>query len=357
MEIPRIVITGGPCAGKTTGLAYISEKLADRGFYPLIVPEVPTLLMLGNATPKAYSEEVFQRGVVKLMHEMEEVWDGIGRSRPELNPVLVCDRGIPDCPPYMRPDTYEGILRDLTLGSATEVRDRRYKGAIHLRSVAYDKPELYTTANNAARRENVDEARSRDEQTLAAWVGHPHLRVVDNSTDFEGKLHRLDQELCSILGIPVPLEIENKYRCAPVRFEDIPQPCQRIEIEQHYLLGQKGGRIRKRGQHDSFVYFRTQKVDVRPGVRIETEDFITAEEYRVSLRFTEKGLRKERWCFVWENQYFELDLIPQKGGLLYLLELELTQEQQRVRLPPFLTIEAEVSHDPAYSNYHLAEAA
>lgn len=364
MTVPKLVLTGGPCAGKTTALAYVSEKLADRGFHPLIVPEAPTLLMLGNATPKAYDELDFQRGVVTMMHQLEETFGRIAASRPELKPVIICDRGIPDCPPYFRnPSQYEQVLRELGLGSPVEVRDGRYKGVFHLRSAALGAESFYTTENNKARRETLEEARERDQQTLAAWNGHSHLRVIDNRTDFAGKLRRLDQEICGLLGIPVPKEMERKFLCEPVRPELIPVPAQRIEIEQVYLYSPEPGvtvRVRKRGQHGSYVYYRTEKRFVRPGVNIETEDFITAQEYAWSQHFRQPErlpIRKERWCFVWKEQYFELDLIERHGGTLYLMELELTEERQAISLPPFIPVRREVTEDPAYSNYELAAAA
>jgi CYTH domain-containing protein len=357
----KLVYTGGPCAGKTTGLAYTQEKLLNRGFHPLIVPEAPTLLMLGNAIPSVYPERTFQHAVVKTMSDLEDTFERIAQSRPELNPVLICDRGIQDAEPYMSDGLYEKILAELGLGTPTEVRDRRYDGVYHLCSAAVGAEEFYTTANNIVRRETVEEARKRDAATLSAWTGHPHLRVIDNSTDFAGKLRRLDQHLCRALGIPVPLEIENKYVCRPVCFSDISVPCKRIDIEQAYLFSAegKGIRVRKRGQYGSYVYYRTEKTELRPGVRIETEDFITVQEYAWSLKFLEPGRRiiqKERWCFVWESQYFELDLIPRNHDVLYLLEIELTEENDEVKLPPFISVVKEVTSDPFYSNYNLAAA-
>ena len=38
-----------------------------------------------------------------------------------------------------------------------------------------------------------------DDKFIAAWTGHPHLRVIDNSTDFEDKMKRLIAEIASFL--------------------------------------------------------------------------------------------------------------------------------------------------------------
>ena len=40
----KIVLTGGPCAGKTTALARLSAFLNERGFRVFTVPEAATML-------------------------------------------------------------------------------------------------------------------------------------------------------------------------------------------------------------------------------------------------------------------------------------------------------------------------
>lgn len=70
-----------------------------------------------------------------------------------------------------------------------------------------------------------------------------------------------------------------------------------------------------------------------------------------------KIIRKTRYCFLWENQYFELDehkeYIP---GMDYkhVLEIELTGIEQKVKMPPFIEIAQEATGDKRFSNYNLA---
>jgi putative protein kinase ArgK-like GTPase of G3E family len=47
--ITRIVLTGGPCAGKTTALSELSEGLFQMGFKVLLVPEAATVMKKGGA--------------------------------------------------------------------------------------------------------------------------------------------------------------------------------------------------------------------------------------------------------------------------------------------------------------------
>ena len=49
MNVTRILLTGGPCAGKTTALASISQDLTQLGYKVLVVPEAATIFMKGGA--------------------------------------------------------------------------------------------------------------------------------------------------------------------------------------------------------------------------------------------------------------------------------------------------------------------
>lgn len=60
-NVKRIVLTGGPCAGKTTALVRIIEHFSNLGFKVFTVPEVPTMYSQGGwsyltPNPKLYYE-------------------------------------------------------------------------------------------------------------------------------------------------------------------------------------------------------------------------------------------------------------------------------------------------------------
>ena len=44
-RVSEIVLTGGPCAGKTTALAVLSQKLSDYGYQVLVCPETASLVI------------------------------------------------------------------------------------------------------------------------------------------------------------------------------------------------------------------------------------------------------------------------------------------------------------------------
>jgi thymidylate kinase len=46
----NIVLTGGPCAGKTTCLSILRTALAEQGYNVCVIPEVATLLFTSGQT-------------------------------------------------------------------------------------------------------------------------------------------------------------------------------------------------------------------------------------------------------------------------------------------------------------------
>ena len=49
--IQKIVITGGPCAGKSTAMSWIRNAFTQRGYTVLIIPETATELITGGVAP------------------------------------------------------------------------------------------------------------------------------------------------------------------------------------------------------------------------------------------------------------------------------------------------------------------
>ena len=368
--IPVLAFTGGPCGGKTTGIPYVAEKLANAGWTPFIVPEAATLMITGGVKPGLVSIEKLQACIMYAGFAIEEQFHFAAASLPEeRKPVLLCDRGILDARAYMPPELFTELLRTYGL-SLIKLREQRYHAVFHMRTAADGAEEFYTLANNPARREkSLDEARSLDEATHAAWRGHPHLVVVENRTDigipisFEKKLHQLTQAVFQKLGIPEPLEIEKKFKVRPIH-PLAHVAAEVIEIEQFYLDPEEGydeRRFRSRSQHGAAIYLETKKRAVRPGVRVETERFITAAEYQLATSMRKKGsrvIRKLRYCFFHQGRQFELDVIedPAEHRGMFLLEIELTHEHERFELPPWIEVEREVTDDRLFSNRRLANA-
>ena len=117
----------------------------------------------------------------------------------------------------------------------------------------------------------------------AACAGHPHLRVIDNSSTFEDKMKRLLSEISAFLGEPEPMEIERKFliEYPDIRWLESLPNYRKIEIIQTYLISENGDevRIRQRGMDGHYIYFQTIKRTVSGFKRVEIEHRLSMDEY------------------------------------------------------------------------------
>ena len=74
MDISKIVITGGPCAGKTTALSWIQNAFTKKGYRVLFVPETATELISGGVAPwTCGTNEDYQKGHFFFFFVTEEI--------------------------------------------------------------------------------------------------------------------------------------------------------------------------------------------------------------------------------------------------------------------------------------------
>ncbi len=365
--VTEIVLTGGPCAGKTTGKNYIAERLREKGVRVFCVPEVATMFIAGGISDidqlRRQDEKKYllvEKQMLLCQIALAEQFRRLASIFSEEKKIILYDRGPMDVKVYTPKGYFEALLKECGL-TLRDARDR-FHAVFHLVSAADGAEKFYTLDNNVARQEkDLDAARQIDRATIEAWLGHPHLKIIDNSTDFEGKMKRLLAGITKVLEMPVPLEIERRFLLVrPPDFNIEPlRRAQRIFVEQMYLATPTGEevRIRRWSQGSSSIYYITRKKNVAGGVRQETEEEISASQYRAFQALRDprsKIIRKDRHCFEWRHQYFELDVFREPRRRLCILEAELTEENDKLFLPPFLEIRAEVTDDQTYSNHHIA---
>lgn len=359
MSVRKIVITGGPCAGKTTGLSWIQNALSERGYRVLFIPETATELRSGGIAPwSCGTYDEYQIYQIRLQIMKEQIYTEAAENMKDDKILIVCDRGIPDNRAYMTEEEYVRAISDLGLNEI-DARDG-YDAVFHLETAAKGAEQFYTLGNNAARTETPEQARQADDNLIASWTGHPHFRIIDNSTDFEGKMRRLIAEIVSFLGEPEPYQIERKYliEYPDIAFLESLPNCRAVEIEQIYLASSddKEIRIRKRGYGGNYIYFKSEKREISPVKRIEIERRLTGEEYEALSLLADKSFRtvvKKRYCLSDKNQYFEIDIYPEWNDKA-ILEIEIIDEKQPVTVPEFISVIREVTDDASFRNHSLA---
>lgn len=365
----KVCITGGPCGGKSRIMSRLTEVLSERGYKVLICPETASELIINGICPgNKISLDNFQELVLDKQLSKEKIYDNAANYFDKNKLVILYDRGLHDQMAYIEKTNFEKLLktRNLTLSKAFN----RYDCVFHLVTTANGAPEFYSwndptkedEGNNPARRESPEEAIEKDNKTLKSWMGHPHLRVFDNSTDFEGKIKRVIDELFNVLGEPVPKEIERKYLIEKPSLEILKNFdfISKTNITQTYLKRKDKNierRVRQRGlKEEGFNFYYTEKTNISSGERIENEYKISEEEYINYLSEADTSLHqisKERYCFLYKNKYFELDIYPFSNEYA-ILEIELNNINEEIELPPFNIIK-EVTDEKEYKNSSLAK--
>ncbi|XP_033253821.1 TRPL translocation defect protein 14-like isoform X2 [Drosophila miranda] len=372
-RVYKIVLTGGPCGGKTTGQSRLCTFFENLGWKVFRVPETATVLLSGGVKFSDLTEKEaykFQENLIRTMVQIENTYFELGNSSTR-NCLIICDRGVMDASAYISKDKWEKMMAG-NKWNPVEMRDNRYNQILHLVSAANGAEDFYSTEDHACRSEGVDLARELDYKSAAAWVGHPYFDVIDNSTNFEAKMNRLIESVCQKVGIDIGDRLQATSRKLKYLVAMLPPDCefppfQDFDVVHHYL--QSGGpkvqaRLRKRGQKNHWSYIHTQR---RPNVhgqaRIEVKTQLTHRDYmnllaqRDDAHFT---IYKKRRCFLINNQYFQLDIYKEPGhprckGLV-LLETysSLTGDALKNCMPKFLNIVKEVTGDPDYSMFNLS---
>lgn len=359
MKITKIVITGGPCAGKSTAMSWIQKAFTQIGYVVLFISETATELITSGVTPwNCKTNTNFQICNFKLQLEKEDIFEYAAKHINAEKVLIVCDRGALDSKTYMTQSDFTNILVDM--GSNEVELLNRYDAVFHLVTAAKGASEFYTLENNSARTETPEQASIKDDSLITAWTGHPHFRVIDNSTDFEGKMRRLIKEITSFLGEPEPLEIERKYliEYPNINWLENNPNCQRVEIIQTYLKSDNDDeiRVRQRGINGHYVYFKTTKRRVDDIKRVEIEKRLSKDEYLRLLMdadTTKRQIRKTRYCLTYDNQYFEIDVYPFWNDKA-IMEIELSDENAKIKFPEQIHIIKEVTGDITYTNASLA---
>ena len=103
-EVVKIVLTGGPCGGKTSALKYISEELKKLNI-PTI-GEVASRLFSEGKTPENVGSYEFHRELFEIQLAEENEKTQIAKNMDCEKAVLLFDRGLLDSRAYVTEDEF-----------------------------------------------------------------------------------------------------------------------------------------------------------------------------------------------------------------------------------------------------------
>lgn len=362
-RIYKIVITGGPCAGKTTALGRIRDDFTKKGYYVLTVPETATELISAGIAPWTQdTPDTFQKILMKRQLEKEKLFFEIADSL-EAKVLVVLDRGVLDGKAYMSTD----MAFDEELGKHgldDNSAKARYDAVFHLVTAAIGAENHYTVGNNTARTESLEKSEELDRKVASVWDSHKNFYVIDNENgvSFEEKLNKLIYEISAFLGEAEPMEIERKFL---IEYPDVEwlenlSDCRRLQIVQTYLVSDKVTdeiRVRATCENGCYTYTKTVKKKITAIKRVELENTISEEEYKKELENADRSkaeICKTRYCIMCDDKKYEIDLYPFWKDRA-VMEIELCDENEEFNIPDGIKIIKEITGDENYKNSAIAK--
>lgn len=174
-EASRVVLTGGPGAGKTAVLEVVRQHLCE---HVSVLPEAASVVFGGGFPRRAddVGRRASQRAIFHVQVELERLAIETGTAA-----LVLCDRGVVDGSVYWPggPESYWAAI-----GTTRAEAFARYRTVIHLRTPA----AAGYNHDNPVRTESSADALALDERLLAAWEGHPRRVVIDRTESFLEKL-------------------------------------------------------------------------------------------------------------------------------------------------------------------------
>ncbi len=197
----NIVLTGGPCAGKTTTISCIREYLEGLGYHVLLLNECATELINGGIRPFGDNQVPvfdFQNEILNLqLYKEKRYMDIISKLPKDTECIILSDRGILDSKAYLGEELFTKLLDKNELNEKD--LGKQYDIVIHMVTVASDIKNKYNTTTNSARFENADEAIDLDKRTSDAWKNHKNVKVIEATEVIDEKIENVKKIIYDFL--------------------------------------------------------------------------------------------------------------------------------------------------------------
>ena len=358
-HITKVVLTGGPAAGKTTLVSRVLKEFKQEdGWRVITIPETATELISGFGIKPfggCMSMLAFQDFVVADQIHKEELALAAAELVPEENILILYDRALMDDKAYVTDEEFAQVIARFD-GRTEERVLANYDLVLHLITCAKGAEFAYDLANGA-RTESIEYAREMDDRTLRAWSAHPNLRIIDNDANFNRKIERALREIYRAVGEVEPMAEKRKYLVAMPDMAAFTRAhrAAAIDMTQTYLVMTNPNierRVRRQGSGAETLYFYTEKHLMPDGEKWDTERPISKKQYEKYLLERDTALspvHKTKYRFIFADRRCEIDVYP-----FSVEKAVLFQYGGEAPLPEEITVLEEVTSQPAYKNRALA---
>lgn len=351
MKILKIVLTGGPRAGKTSIIPKIKEYLESlSNANVFVMPETATELFkygmeISNDNEKTL---VFQDIVYNYQKAKEEAIEKYMQNIPDdANVFIIYDRGIMDNRAYLEDKEFEDILQRYGDNELSVLNN--YDIVFGLCSSSKLKGQ-YEKTSNEARYENELEAKYRDDRTIDSWKLHQNFKIIDATEEFDDKISIVMEELKNICNNQEKRTYKRYMFEGPFDLKILEQydakKTKSIDYYINYYIKNAIFIAEKRIYKDASSYnVKVKKINGEEEIIIKNQNLLY-NEFNELLNYNriDKILYKTTYTFIKDNQIWNLYLI---GGK-YFLEVGTTLQHPSVELPKDLNNAIEISNEVYY---------
>lgn len=197
MSIPRIVLTGGPCSGKSAAMRQLAAEFPDT-FH--CVPEVASIVIREVGVSPPTGDSAALRRYNRAFGEIQRSFETVALYQAILDGkrALLMDRGTMDNAAYV-PGGVEELERIYMSTAAAEYA--RYDAVIH---IVVPGSEVYRRhmADNPARYEDYDDVLRLARHTIFAWSDHPNHIIIQDEKTWEEKYAAIRHAVMKIIAFP-----------------------------------------------------------------------------------------------------------------------------------------------------------
>ncbi len=286
----RIVLTGGPCAGKTTALVKIIEHFSSLGYKVFIIPEVPTLFSQAGMDYLTDNAAFFYEGEKATLEVQLALEDKFTRMAETIDKptIIVCDRGTMDISAYMKPEMW----KEITAGVGT----------------------TSTKINRV-------------------------IQDISNVLEIPQQIVEERKYIVRLIG-EIPDAIESEITQTYLTSE----PRSEVRLRRRTLNGVSiNVRTTKKTLPNNEQVVTERQIDNNLYESLMRQ----ADPYRQSIH-------KIRKTFIWRGQFFELDTYLAPTSNLQILETKGIVDHEDVNFPPFIEVLEDITGNTEYYNYNLA---
>lgn len=221
----KIVLTGGPCAGKTTAKAQILERFSPQ-VNVVCLPELASMTFKSGIKidPSSYNFDelvLFTKEFVSMQVKIEDYFEQLSRNNKGVT-LMICDRGACDTFGYCSPEVKGRVLQELGV-TFHDLSSKRYDMVLHLVSCANGASQFYNN-DNEARFESVEEAIECDIRIQNVWKSHPSFGIINNSqTGFMEKMQKVVAAVGHFIGVPESKLVKKFLLHKFITLDDIPK--------------------------------------------------------------------------------------------------------------------------------------